>query len=150
MLWGKCTWTFLHTLAARISENGYIKLRPQLLSITKKICYNLPCPDCARHATIFMGKVTINSIPNKVVFQSMLFQFHNSVNMRLGKAQFTLEELKIYKKNNLGISLQNFLTFYAKRYNGTIQAGIQSTEIIRRRIAISVLEWVRKNWNYFI
>jgi len=45
--------------------------------------------------------------------------------------------------------LQNFLTFFARRYNGTIQAGIQSTEIKRRRIAISVKDWIERNWTSF-
>ena len=149
MLWGVSTWIFLHTMAARITDEGYMKLRGQLLSITKKICSNLPCPHCAQHATKFMNRVQPNSIPNKLVYQSMLFQFHNAVNMRLGKPPFPLEKLEEYKTRHLGIALQNFLTFYAKRYNGTIQAGIQSTEIIRRRIAISVRQWVLKNWGYF-
>ena len=149
MLWGVSTWIFLHTMAARISELGYKKLRGQLLAITKRICSNLPCPHCAHHAREFMRKVHPRSLPNKTVFQSMLFQFHNSVNMRLGKQQFASEELTVYKTKHLGITLQNFLTFYAKRYNGTLQAGIQSTEIIRRRIAISIQQWIQKNWGYF-
>ena len=136
-------------MAARIRKESYPYLKGQLLAVVKQICYNLPCPECARHATQFMRNVHLASLPNKTVFISMLFQFHNSVNARLGKRQYTLEDLKEYKNRNIGIDLQNFLTFYAKRYNGTLQAGIQSTELIRRRIAISVRAWLQKNWLHF-
>ena len=149
MLWGVSTWRLFHTMAARIREESYPYLKGQLLAVVKQICYNLPCPECARHATQFMRNVHLASLPNKTVFISMLFQFHNSVNARLGKRQYTLEDLKEYKNRNIGIDLQNFLTFYAKRYNVTLQAGIQSTELIRRRIAISVRAWLQKNWLHF-
>ena len=149
MLWGVSTWRLFHTMAARIREESYPHLKGELLAVVKQICYNLPCPDCARHATRFMNGVNLATLPNKTVFISMLFQFHNSVNARLGKQQYTLEDLKVYNKRNLGIDLQNFLTFYARRYNGTLQAGIQSTELIRRRIAISVRAWLQKNWLHF-
>ena len=149
MLWGVSTWRLFHTMAARIREESYPYLKGQLLAVVKQICYNLPCPEWARHATQFMRNVHLSSFPNRTVFISMLFQFHNSVNARLGKRQYTLEDLKEYKNRNIGIDLQNFLTFYAKRYNGTLQAGIQSTELIRRRIAISVRAWLQKNWLHF-
>ena len=109
MLWGVSTWIFLHTMAARITDKGYIKLRGQLLSITKKICSNLPCPHCAQHATKFMNRVQPNSIPNRLVYQSMLFQFHNSVNMRLGKPPFPLEKLEEAALKNMETLKVDFL-----------------------------------------
>jgi len=149
MLWGKSTWILFHTMAARISEDAYPKLYLQLLSIVKNICSNLPCPHCREHAVAWMIRVKSSGITNKDLFISMLYQFHNSVNARTGKPQFKHKSLEQYKKNNLGIALQNFLTFFARRYNGTIQAGIQSTEIKRRRIAISVKDWIERNWTSF-
>ena len=79
----------------------------------------------------------------------MLFVFHNRVNRKLGKPQFHHSNLLIHKKNNLGIVIQNFVTFFAKRYNGTIQAGITSTEITRRNIASRIAGWFKGNWKYF-
>ena len=149
MLWGKSTWILLHTLAARIKESEYPRLKAELFAIMRQICANLPCPDCAKHAREFIGIVRIETIPTRILFNSMLYQFHNNVNLRIGKGQVGIQVLEGYKAYNLGIALQNFLTFYAKRYNGTIRAGVTSTEVIRRRIAISVHEWIRKHWGSF-
>ena len=149
MLWGRCTWILFHVLAARINEKSYPSLKGEILGIINQVCKNLPCPDCASHATNFINIVKLQTVPTKQLLKSMLFQFHNQVNRRLNKRQFTLKELEVYDRYNLGIAIQNFLTFYAKRYNGTLQAGIQSTELRRRRIAISVHEWFKKNWHHF-
>lgn len=149
VLWGKSVWMLFHTLAAKVNVEEYKVLKYELLAILRQICFNLPCPDCAIHASRFISAVRIETIPTKDLFKSMLFQFHNQVNQRIGKQYFTIQELDRYEKYSLGISLQNFLTFYAKRYNGTIQAGIMSTEIKRRRIAISVKQWFGKNWTAF-
>ena len=149
MLWGKSTWILLHTLAAQIKDSEYQRLKVELFSIVRQICANLPCPDCAKHAREFIGIDRVETIPTKVLFNSMLHQFHNSVNHRIGKRKVGIQVLHEYNTYNLGIALQNFLTFYAKRYNGTLSAGIVSTEIIRRRVAITTHEWLKKHWGCF-
>ncbi len=91
-----------------------------------------------------------DSVPNKREFRAMLFVFHNSVNARIGKPKYHHSRLIEHKNANMGIVLQNFLTFFAKRYNGTIQAGITSTEMARRRISSRVAGWFKSNWAYFM
>ena len=149
LFWGKSTWMFFHTLAEKVDEEKYKVLKYELIAIVRQICSNLPCPECAAHASRFISTVRIETIPTKHLFKSMLFLFHNQVNARIGKPQFMSQQTSCYKHYSLGISLQNFLTFYAKRYNGTIQAGIMSTETKRRRIAISVNQWIKNNWTSF-
>jgi hypothetical protein len=147
--WGRSTWELFHAMGEKINEDFYAKNNHMILNIVKQICKNLPCPDCARDATIFMNSVHPNSVPNKKEFRAMLFVFHNRVNRKLGKPQFHHSNLLTHKNNNLGIVIQNFVTFFAKRYNGTIQAGITSTEIARRNIASRIAGWFKGNWKYF-
>ena len=48
--WGPCTWFLFHTLAEKIREEHFMKLKPELINIVKNICSNLPCPECKQHA----------------------------------------------------------------------------------------------------
>ena len=146
MMWGRATWIFLHTMAEKINPDFYKRNRYMILDMVKKICYNLPCPYCASHATQFMNTVKPDSVPNKREFRAMLYVFHNSVNKRTGKPQYDHRYLIEHRRRNMGIVLQNFITFYAKRYNRTIQTGVTSTEIYRRTIAKNVTGWFKSNW----
>lgn len=150
MYWGRSTWQLFHSIGEKINPSFYARNRYLILDMIKLICKNLPCPDCARHATSFMNNVHPDSVPNKREFRAMLYVFHNSVNSRVGKPQYHHSRLIEHKNANMGIVLQNFLTFFAKRYNGTIQAGITSTEMARRRISSDVAGWFKSNWRYFM
>ena len=150
MLWGKSTWMLFHTIVERVDEQQYKTYKGQILSMIKHICNNLPCPECTEHAGRFINKVRIESVPTKQSMKLMLYQFHNQVNRRVRNSQFNMKDLDIYKKYNIGIVIQNFLTFYAKRYDGTLQGGRLSTELTRKRIANSVREWMRNNYKIFI
>ena len=141
LYWGKATWILFHSLAERIHPAFYTAHRYEIFNIITRICKNLPCPNCRKHASNFMSRVNIKSIVDKSQFRAMLYVFHNSVNKRIGKPRYPLKDLVKYKSTNMDIALSNFLTFYAKRYNGTIQAGVTSTEIARRGIAHWVLQW---------
>jgi len=149
MIWGKATWMLFHILAERINPVFYFNNKRQVLGLVKAICSKLPCPTCTTHAMRFMSRVNVSSVPTKTQFRAMLYYFHNKVNLRLGKPQFKFRDLTRYKTFNLGIALSNFLVFYAKRYNGTIQVGVTSTEIARRKIAQSALDWFKTSWRWF-
>jgi hypothetical protein len=147
--WGKSTWQLFHTMAEKIDEIFYQQSRYIILDMIKKICTTLPCPDCARHAAAFMRNVHPDSVPNKREFRAMLFVFHNRVNAKIGNPQYSHTKLQEYKTNNMGIVLQNFLTFFVKRYNGTIQAGVTSTEVSRKNLGRYVAGWFKTNWQQF-
>ena len=150
LLWGKSTWSLLHTIAARINETSYKKLKHELHQLFIQICSNLPCPECARHAREFIKIVRLETIPTKQLFRSMLYQFHNNVNKRIGKPIHNMKTIVVYEKYNLSVTLQNFITFYAKRYNSSsLIVGSSSNEIARKKIANLVSVWIRKNWQHF-
>lgn len=86
--WGTPTWYFFHSLAEHISENLYNTKKLEVCNIIKMVCSNLPCPECRQHAVLYTKSLTPRNVPTKKHLQDYLFNFHNSVNMRLNKGQF--------------------------------------------------------------
>ena len=94
MKWGEPTWFLFHTLAEKIKPEYYAELQKELLNLIYTICSNLPCPNCAKHATQYLNAVNFNTLTTKESLQLLLHRFHNEVNLRKGFAEFPLEQLK--------------------------------------------------------
>ena len=94
MIWGEPTWFLFHTLAQKVKEDTFPEIRGELLTIIQSICNNLPCPDCANHATQYMNSINTNLIKTKKDLINMLFQFHNIVNAKKGFPQFSYSDLE--------------------------------------------------------
>lgn len=146
--WAPPTWIFFHTFAAKVNKQFFEANREQCLSIIKMSCYCLPCPECTRHAAHFLTRVNQNTVKTKEDLILMLFDFHNSVNRRLGKAQFTKESLVMYNNYRIDIALVNFISGYSSKY-GSIMSGIISTLGKRQSIARAIQTWMKNNWNNF-
>lgn len=146
--WAPPTWIFFHTFAAKVNKQFFEANREQCLSIIKMSCYCLPCPECTRHAANFLTRVNQNTVKTKEDLILMLFDFHNSVNRRLGKAQFTKESLVMYNNYRIDIALVNFISGYSSKY-GSIMSGIISTLGKRQSIARAIQTWMKNNWNNF-
>ena len=56
------------------------------------ICANLPCPDCSQHATQTLRMMNRKVVNNRENLIQAMFQFHNMVNTRTGKKQFSRKE----------------------------------------------------------
>lgn len=111
--WGTATWYLFHTLAEKLKteydNSAELKL---LYSHIKKICYNLPCPDCQQHSIQTLSTVNENAVTSsKSVFIRFLWQFHNKVTRDNGGKEFSFEELTaLYQKANTRLVIQNFIT----------------------------------------
>ena len=115
MLWGEPTWFLFHTLAEKIKEEYFVKLKNELVSFIKQICNNLPCPDCAQHATRYINGVNFSSIRNKEQLKVFFFNFHNEVNSRKEYDIFKLPDIEKYK-NAVTINIvKNFLYHFSKK-----------------------------------
>tara|TARA_Y100001980_G_C14513990_1_gene289359 strand:+ start:385 stop:840 length:456 start_codon:yes stop_codon:yes gene_type:complete len=111
--WGSITWIFLHTLAEKIKENEFEKIRIDVINIIILICNNLPCPDCAKHASEVLKVAYLSNIKSKKHLIEFLRQFHNIVNIKLKKNEFTREDIKDkYKNNNLLLLFNNMINVY--------------------------------------
>jgi len=144
--WGPPTWNFFHTLAEKINEDKFSTVFPQVVSILKQICRNLPCPDCANHATQFLEKVNFANIKTKSDFKNIMYFFHNTVNRRKQKTPFDMKNLELYSKNNIITAYNNFIAVYHTSGNMKLLA-----DSFQRKIIVNQLKkWMMANIQFFI
>jgi len=143
--WGPPVWTLFHCLADKIKEEKFRELGPQLFLLLKKICSNLPCPDCSMHATLFLSKVNFNYIKTKEDFKNMIYIFHNMVNKRKNKPMFNVTDLTVYSNINLINAFNKFVDVYHTHGNMKLLAD----SFQRKLIVKDIKSWVMKNYNNF-
>jgi hypothetical protein len=145
--WGPPTWFLFHTLAHKIKEEYFSKIKNELLTNIIIICNNLPCPKCADHATQYMSKINIGAIKTKDDLKNMLFKFHNDVNVRTGTSLFEYNDLNCKYNNAVTVNIvQNFFVFFKdKSFNVTAIAN----SMHRERIVASLKNWFQNNIQCF-
>jgi hypothetical protein len=140
MLWGEPTWFFFHTIAHKIKPEHFAALRLELLNICAIICNNLPCPNCATHATQYMKNVNFNAIQTKDQLKTLFFNFHNSVNARKGYALFPLTELDAkYETANLVAVIQKFMYYFEEKHRGM---RLVVHQMHRDRVGVHIKQWL--------
>jgi hypothetical protein len=148
MKWGEPTWFLFHSLAEKVKDEYFQSIRYDLLNTIVIICKNLPCPDCANHASEYMKKVDFNSIRTKQDLKLMLFQFHNVVNQKKQYPLFSINELESkYSNANLANIIQIFM-FYFQDKNHSVR--MIANDLHRSRIADQLKIWFNDNIYYFI
>jgi len=112
-IWGNLCWYLFHSSAYRLKEDR-IDLIPNLIYIFINICHNLPCPDCREHSKIILSRVNFRQIKTKESLVKFLFEYHNNVNKKLKKPEFSRKDHdNLYKRAKLG----NIL----KKWNGVMK-----------------------------
>ena len=99
--WGTAVWYFFHTISCRINENFYNSNYEYIWGFIKRICQTLPCPYCQKHAKEYVAKVNISQVRTKYGLKSVLFNFHNTVNARIGKKVEHISILNKYNRANI-------------------------------------------------
>jgi hypothetical protein len=144
-IWGPAVWNLFHTLAEKIKEDQYPIIGGQLFGFIRRICANLPCPDCAEHATQFMNRIQFRQIKTKTDFKNMLWYFHNAVNKRKVKPMYPMNDLAIYADYNLVYVFNQFVATYQTKGNMKLLA-----ETFQRRIVVNDLKkWLMENIKAF-
>jgi len=147
MKWGEPTWFLFHTLAEKVKDSDFQIIRKDLINIIYTICMNLPCPDCAKHATEYMNNINLNAIQTKTQLKDMLFVFHNTVNSRKGFSIFPREELDLkYSRANTINIIKNFIVHFENK-NKSIR--MISDDIYRARISDNLKQWLNQNITHF-
>jgi hypothetical protein len=147
MKWGQPTWFLFHTLAEKVKDEYFADIRVELLNIIYTICCNLPCPDCAKHATEYMNSINFNTIQTKQDLQLMLFNFHNEVNRRKKFPEFSIEKLNAtYSLANTVNIIHNFMPYFEDR---TGSMRLIADNLHRSRVALQLKAWFNKNITYF-
>lgn len=129
-VWGPPVWNFLHTIAAKIKEDKFTVVAPQLFFYIQKICANLPCPECSQHAKTFLGKLNFRKIVTKLDLMRVLCIFHNSVNRRKAKPIYSFEGLDKYSKNNLIQAYNQFIFVFNTKGNMKLLADSFQRKLI--------------------
>lgn len=145
--WGPCTWYLFHTLAEKVKEDDFLSIKDGLLSMIKRICNNLPCPECAGHAKHKLASLNTNNIKNKRDLQIMLLSFHNEVNRRIRNPIFTEAQMdEKYKTAITGNIIQYFLQTWQKPNSNPrlLTVGLHKSQAIKEFI-----NWWTTNRIYF-
>jgi hypothetical protein len=148
MKWGEPTWFLLHTIAEKVRDESFQSIRDELLQIIYTICTNLPCPDCATHATAYLNGINFNAIQTKEQLKNMLFIFHNVVNARKGYPQFYRGDLD--EKYSKAVTLNIILNFMKYFENKTSNSHMMANNLYRTKAITSIKSWFNNNMRYFI
>lgn len=142
MLWGEPTWFLFHTLAEKIKEEYFPSLKNDLFSFIKKICNNLPCPDCAQHATQYVNGINFDAINTKKQLVVLLFNFHNEVNRRKDYELFDFHDIDKYKNAiTINIVKNFFYQFGKKSYSVRLDVNGHQRSLLLK----SFKEWLEKH-----
>lgn len=147
--WGNVTWIFLHTFAEKINPRFYESNVGFIFDLIKRICVNLPCPDCSKHADTFFNNIHIGSISTHDRFKSLIWDFHNTVNSRLGVQIETPKIMDKYTTISMSTALIDFKSYYSIRYNTHIEMGFGNNDAVRIRLTNVIINWMRQYWNAF-
>lgn len=143
--WGPSTWVFMHTLAAKIKEDSFPLIGPNLILVLMQICNNLPCPECSQHAKQFWSKVKTSNIKNKMDLINLLFVFHNMVNKRKQTRPFKYENLRYYETKNV---IETYNVF-SKNFNTRGNMNLINESFHRNMMLSSLRNWIMLNVNHF-
>jgi hypothetical protein len=120
-VWGPCVWYLFHTLAYKAVPADFHEIKDDLIQYIQRICSNLPCPECTQHAIDYMKTHArvIAQISTKEHLHFFLVDFHNAVNARKNKPQFTYEQAnEMYSRSKTYDVVQYFFRIYGERSNG--------------------------------
>jgi len=145
--WGEPIWYLFHTLSVKIRESEFQKIRTELLNNIYVICVNLPCPDCANHAKLYLDNINFNAIQTKEDLKKMLYEFHNSVNKRKGYPFFPYEQ--VHQKYSLAITNNIIVTAMAHFSDRNRTLKLLASDLYRSRLCIMLKEWFNKHIHSF-
>ena len=143
--WGPPTWMFIHTFAAKIKEEEFSIIGPQIISQIIQICLFLPCPECSVHAKQFWSNVNTKNINTKQDLINLLFVFHNAVNKRRSVKPFRYVDLQYYSRTELIGSFNNF----ARNFNTAGNMKLLTVSFHRNRLLQSLRGWLMSNLSHF-
>ena len=94
------------------------KKKKNIIKIISDICTNLPCPQCAYHASSFMRRHKMNNLKSKDDLIKYVFLMHNNVNKRLKKKIYNFNEIEIYNDYDIKTVLGDYYKINLKLRTG--------------------------------
>ena len=145
--WGNATWYLFHTMAEKIHEDHFTSMKYKMFSFIVQICAILPCPECSEHASGMLKRANINNIKTKAHFIEFLREFHNMVNKRLNKPEFTAEE--VGSKYKTAITNQIIPYFFQSFKVNVSDNKLKLAGFRRDRILMTFSTWINNNMDKF-
>lgn len=100
-IWGPKFWSTYHIYASSYPSNPTPIIMEAAKAFIKVIPYTLPCRwDCSDHAFAYIQNTMkrdpelTSVVSNRVALEKFFFDFHNSVNYRLGKQRLSDQDAK--------------------------------------------------------
>ena len=147
MSWGEPTWSFFHTLAEKVKEESFNIVKNDIMKYIFIICSNLPCPECAQHAKMYMSSINFNSIQTKTQLKEMLYVFHNGVNRRKGHSLLERADLDAkYSGNVLTTIFYNFLVKFQDKH---ASIHLISEDMYRKALSKNIVKWFNSDKTHF-
>lgn len=145
--WGNACWYLFHTLAEKLSPDQESEI-PYLFNEIKNICGNLPCPECSKHALSMLDTVRPNSVKTKEDLIHCLLEFHNSVNIKLKKPIFTIEECRQKYKNAVLKNIINHFIYVLDKPTGVDRYMMYTAQ--RKNCIKRFISYIQSNANKYI
>lgn len=147
MSWGEPTWILLHVLAEKVKDEEFPAIRSELLDVIYAICSNLPCPDCATHAAMYLNEVRYKQIQTKEQLKHMLWTFHNMVNKKKNFPQFPREQLEPkYASYPFIYALRAFMVKFQDKHRSI---RMIADDFHRSKIAEKLKKWFNERISCF-
>ena len=148
MSWGEPTWNVLHVLAEKVKDEEFPKIRVELLEVIYSICSNLPCPDCANHASMYLNDIRYKNIQTKEQLKNMLWTFHNTVNKKKDFPQFPRDQLETkYAAYPLIPVLHAFMVKFQDKHRSI---RMIADDFHRSKIADKLKKWFNEHISSFL
>ncbi len=94
-IWGPSAWRFLHAMSFAYPEDPSAEHKQAVLNLFASLKYLLPCGDCCAHyCSSFDSDSLKKSLGSRDDLSKWLVEFHNSVNIRLGKPMYAYDEAR--------------------------------------------------------
>lgn len=146
--WGEPFWNLFHVLSEKIIvDEGFLWKKQQFLNIIFLICKNLPCPDCATHATNYLNGVNFDAIRTKEQLKDFFYNFHNQVNARRGAPIYPRHQLD--EKYSKGVTLNILKEFMIHFENKHKSIHMISNDFHRGGVAVVLKKWFNENIEIF-
>ena len=94
-IWGPSAWRFLHAVTFAYPESPSEEHKDAARSLFRSLKLMLPCGDCCTHYCAGFALDPVDKhLESRDALSQWLVAFHNKVNARLGKAQYSYDKAK--------------------------------------------------------
>ena len=138
--WGPIYWDMMHSVALTYPILPSAEKMEWASQMIESLVANLPCPGCRLHAVEYVKNNPTNTT-SRIEFATWVNDFHNTVNRRFNKREFTLVESmdRLHEISNFPrestATVQNVVPLFTPVH------GIMSSVIIGLVIYIFILLW---------